>query len=113
MLWLINLLNPLTAIVDKIAGAYEKKASAQTDQQKIAADVEIAALEARRDVLLKDPYGGLVRFLWAAPFIIYDLKLVFWDKVLGLGSTDPLSQELAITHGMIVGFYFLRMVWRR
>jgi hypothetical protein len=33
-------------------------------------------------------------------------KLLIWDKVLGLGSTDPLAGFAATTVNLVVGFYF-------
>ncbi len=37
---------------------------------------------------------------------IYFGKLIIWDKVLGLGITDPLTGWAASTATLIVGFYF-------
>ena len=44
---------------------------------------------------------------FALPFVIYNAKLVLWDKVLGLGSTDGLSAELFQVELACIGFYFL------
>jgi hypothetical protein len=35
-------------------------------------------------------------------------KLLIWDKVLGLGSTDPLAGFAATTANLVVGFYFAK-----
>jgi len=35
-------------------------------------------------------------------------KLLVWDKVLGLGSTDPLAGFAAITANLVVSFYFAK-----
>jgi len=38
-------------------------------------------------------------------------KLLIWDKVLGLGSTDPLAGFAATTANLVVGFYFGKRVF--
>ena len=35
-------------------------------------------------------------------------KLLIWDKVLGLGSTDPLAGFAAVTSNLVVSFYFAK-----
>jgi hypothetical protein len=35
-------------------------------------------------------------------------KLLVWDKVLGLGSTDALAGFAAITANLVVSFYFAK-----
>jgi len=35
-------------------------------------------------------------------------KLLIWDKVLGLGATDPLAGFAAITSNLVVSFYFAK-----
>jgi hypothetical protein len=39
---------------------------------------------------------------------IYFGKLLIWDKVLGLGTTDPLGGFAATTANLIVAFYFAK-----
>ena len=39
---------------------------------------------------------------------VYFAKLLVWDKVLGLGSTDPLAGFAAITANLVVSFYFAK-----
>lgn len=38
----------------------------------------------------------------------YVAKLIVWDKVLGLGSTDPLGGWIEVTANLIVSFYFAK-----
>jgi len=108
-----NLIDPIGKIADTIAKVQLEKASAITERAKILANEKISVLEKRRQVLVLDPYGSLVRFAFAAPFILYDAKLVVWDKVLGLGSTDSLSIELQTLNAMVLGFYFLHVYLRK
>ncbi|UWU88538.1 MULTISPECIES: hypothetical protein [Bradyrhizobium] len=35
-------------------------------------------------------------------------KLLVWDKVLGLGSTDALAGFAAVTANLVVSFYFAK-----
>ena len=100
----------LNSILGKIEGAYEAKLKAQNDSQRIDAEQRIAMLEAQRDSVLasqSNRVGQLVRAAWAIPFIIYNGKLVLWDKVLGWGTTDPLSAQLTQIEMVILGGYFL------
>ena len=39
---------------------------------------------------------------------IYIAKLLIWDKVLGLGSTDPLGGWIETTANLVVSFYFAK-----
>ena len=98
----------LSGIAAQLRGAYQDKLNATNDAERIAAEISIAQLEARQRVLAS---GGkitaLVQFLWAAPFIVYNAKLIIWDKVLGWGVTDPLSPALYDVQTIIVGFFFL------
>jgi hypothetical protein len=95
-------------IPDQLRRAYEARLNAQNDADRLAAEVQIARLEARQ---ASHAIGGrwitLVQLAWALPFIIYNAKLVIWDKVLGWGVTDPLSAELYTLQSVIVGFFFV------
>lgn len=100
----------LAGIADRLADAYEAKQRAQTDREKLQADMAIARLEARRDALVTGQgawVSKLVQALWAAPFIVYAWKIIVWDKVLKLGVTDPLGPFETNIGMIIVGFYFL------
>jgi hypothetical protein len=35
-------------------------------------------------------------------------KLLVWDKVMGLGTTDPLAGFAAVTANLVVSFYFAK-----
>lgn len=95
-------------IGDQLRRAYEAKLTAQNDADRITADLQIARLEARQ---ASHAIGGrwitLIQIAWALPFVIYNAKLILWDKVLGWGVTDPLSPELYTLQSVIVGFFFV------
>jgi hypothetical protein len=39
---------------------------------------------------------------------VYFGKLLVWDKVLGLGTTDPLAGFASVTSNLVVSFYFAK-----
>jgi hypothetical protein len=92
----------------QIRAAYEAKLKANNDAERIAAEITLARLEARQ---ASQAIGGrwitLVQISWALPFVIYNAKLIVWDKVLGWGVTDPLSSDLYTLQSVIVGFFFV------
>lgn len=97
-------------IVSKLAAAYEARENAKTSREKLAADARVKALEARRDVLVAEgqtPVNAFMRAALALPIVIYNAKIIVWDKVLGWGVTDPLSDEMTWTARVVIGFYFL------
>lgn len=108
MTWLLRLLGLASGLPDQLRRAYEAKLNAANDADRIAAELQIARLEARQ---ASHAIGGrwitLVQIAWALPFVVYNSKLILWDKVLGLGVTDPLSPELYGLQSVIVGFFFV------
>ncbi len=121
------LLGALPSIVKSLAQARLDLANAETEQQKIAAEENIKALEFRRDVLLKEtnsPWNNVARFAFLGPFAFYLWWVVAYDKIAckwihldeTVCTTDPLSPWLVSIAGLIIGFYFLgdvSKVWKR
>lgn len=107
------LINPLASIAGKIADAKVELAKAETDKERIHAKERVDTLEHRRAVMVAESSGSFgwinaaIRACFALPFVVYNAKLVLWDKVLALGSTDPLSPELFQIEMACIGFYFL------
>ncbi len=100
--------------LDRIGGhlkdAYLAKTQAQTNVQKLEADIRIHQLEAQQNLLLAEQNKGLTRWIRPAiafPFVTYLWKVVLLDKVFGLGRTDPLSAELGEIMMVMIGAYFL------
>ncbi|MBI1204017.1 MAG: hypothetical protein GC182_16060 [Rhodopseudomonas sp.] len=112
--WLGNLLGgPFAkAAVD----AYRAKLTSENTSEKIAADlaarqfaVEQRERELATQVVIAEQgrwYTALPRPLFAFAFIIYVWKVVVWDKVLGLGVTDPLSGDVARWAMIVLTAYF-------
>ena len=85
--------------------AYRAKLAAENTSEKIAADlaarelsVEQRERELAGEMLVAEQgrwYTALPRPLFASAFIIYVWKVVVWDKVLGLGTTDAHSGDMS------------------
>ncbi|MGI9373702.1 MAG: hypothetical protein ACR2OJ_14515 [Hyphomicrobiales bacterium] len=76
----------ITAIGKQLNRAHENKLNAKNSSERIEADKAISQLESRRAVLVAEQKGLLTRWIrpaFALPFVIYDFKIVVWDKVLG------------------------------
>ena len=96
--------------------AYRAKLSAENTSEKIAADlaarelsVEQRERELSAQVVIAEQgrwYTALPRPLFAAAFIIYAWKVVVWDKVFGLGSTAPLSGDVAQWATIVLTAFF-------
>jgi len=90
-----------------LSDAYAAKHNADTEQARIEAEKHIARLEVQQaNRALGGRITAFVQMAWAAPFILYTWKLVVWDKMLGLGATDPLSIELLTMQRQIAALYF-------
>jgi hypothetical protein len=98
-----------------LINTYKAKLDAANTKDRIAADLaakEIEAeIEARKQasaIIVAEQgrwYTAIVRPLLAAPVILYLWKVIVWDKVLGLGTTDPITGMIADWTGMIVTAY--------
>lgn len=114
--FLLSLINPLERISSDLKDAYTAKLNAGTDKERIAADERISTLEARKQIVLAsstNPVGRWVCALYATPFIVYNAKVIVWDKVLGLGVTDNLSPDFWYISGIVLGGYFIDSAVKR
>jgi hypothetical protein len=103
-------------VVKALIDAYSAKLKAENVDTRIAADLaasEIAAQAAETKAVMQ--YRTAELGYWYEPdkligycVTIYFAKLLVWDKVLGLGSTDPLAGFAAITANLVVSFYFAK-----
>lgn len=94
----------------QITQAYKAKLSAQNDQARIDAEQQIAVLEAQQMVLISEQRNIMTRWIrpaFALPFIIYNFKIIVWDKVFGFGVTDALSPHYWQLQMIVFGAYFL------
>lgn len=116
---LLGLADPLTKIAGKIADAKIAAIHASTDKEKIEQEERVKGLEARARVLEREAdskINQIVRAAAAAPVIVFLWKVILWDKVLSLGRTDDLSENLWYVTMMVLGFYFAHWTvgrWKR
>ncbi|ARP98209.1 hypothetical protein [Pseudorhodoplanes sinuspersici] len=111
--WLASFLGG--PVVNGLISAYKARLDAANTQDRIAADLaakeieaEIAARKQASAIIIAEQgrwYTAIIRPLLAAPVIIYFWKVIVWDKVLGLGSTDPLTGMIADWSGLILTAY--------
>ena len=100
----------IAAIGEQLTKAYQAKLAAKNDQERIQADMDIAQITARQAVLVAEQGSWMTRWIrpaFAFPFVVYDAKIIIWDKVLGLGATDSLSPEFWQLQMIVFGAFFL------
>jgi hypothetical protein len=103
-------------VFDNILKGYQAKLAAGNTSENIAA--ELAAKEMmlqQRELELQTQYRIAEIGHWYEPdkimgycVAVYLAKLLIWDKVLGLGVTDPLVGWVETTANLIVSFYFAK-----
>jgi hypothetical protein len=111
--WLASLIGgPVTT---GLINAYKAKLDAANTKDRIAAELAakeiVAEIEVRKQasaIIVAEQgrwYTAIVRPLLAFPIVIYLWKVIVWDKVLELGSTDPMTGMVADWSGLIITAY--------
>lgn len=103
-------------VVKGLIQAYQLHLNATTTDKQTAADLagkEIAAqvVEMQGMTQLKIAQIGHPWEPEKLAFyvtLVYYAKCLIWDKVLGLGSTDPVTGAIGIWSGLIMSFYFTK-----
>lgn len=106
--WLIG--GGIASIGEQLNKAYQARLTAQTDHEKLEAEQNISQLEARQAVLIAEQGSWLtswIRPAFAAPFVLFNAKVIVWDKMLGWGVTDNLTPEFYQMEMLVMGAYFL------
>lgn len=106
----------VSGLTSQIVDWQAKKLNAVTDQAKIEADENVEALKARRDIMIAEAgsrVNAFMRVTLGIPAVVFLWKVIVWDKVLKLGETDNLSQNLWNYVFVVVGFYFLHAIVTR
>ena len=103
-------------IISGLIKAYQAKLTSENTAEKIAADLagrELAVEQRERELAVQQNIADEGRWWTAAPraiacwsFAIFIAKCVVWDKVLGLGSTDPLTGALDTWAGWLMALWF-------
>jgi len=108
--FLSSVVDPITKITGQITDTRIAAMHAKTDEEKVAAEERTKQLEFRRDIMVAEaqsPMDRTIRFMFAFPCALYVCKLIIWDKIFELGSTDNLSDNLWYIMMTVIGFYFL------
>lgn len=103
-------------LTNKLLEAYQLRLNAQTDQEKLEAELTIKQLEARQELLLAEQkrwFTAWIRPLMALPIVIYIWKIVVYDTVLGLGITPNPGEFVNWLVLTIVGAYFITRPFER
>jgi hypothetical protein len=118
MQWLLSLFTGpvLNAITGPFLEAYKAKLAAANSQDKLAVELavkeieaEIEARKAANAIIIAEQgrwWTSIIRPLAALPVVVYLWKVVVYDKVLGLGTTDAITGDVATWAGVIVTTYF-------
>jgi len=103
-------------VIKGLIDAYQAKLKAGNVESKIASDLaasEIAAQTSENAAITQYRIAEIGH--WYEPdklmgyFVaLYFGKLLVWDKVLGLGVTDPLAGFASATSNLVVSFYFAK-----
>jgi len=101
-------------VIKGLIDAYQAKLKAGNTSEKIASDLaagEIAAQVSETNAIMQYRIAEIGH--WYEPdklmgyFVAaYFGKLLVWDKVMGLGVTDPLGGFAETTSNLVVMFYF-------
>ena len=101
-------------VVKGLIDGYKAKLAAGNTSERIAADSAAGEMAVQTaEIKAQNEYRIAEIGHWYEPdrimgyaVAVYFGKLLIWDKVLGLGSTDPLAGFAATTANLIVIFYF-------
>lgn len=103
-------------VIKGLIDAYQAKLKAGNVESKIAADLaatEIAAQVTESNAITQYRIAEIGH--WYEPdkligysVAIYFSKLLVFDKVFGLGTTDPLAGFASVTSNLVVSFYFAK-----
>lgn len=103
-------------IISGAINAYKAKLEAGNNSERIAADLaakDFALQERERalatQIALQEEgrwWTALPRAIVTYSFAIFVAKCVVWDKVLGWGSTDPLTGDISTWAGWVMGVWF-------
>ena len=110
--WLTSLLSG--PIVKGVLDGYKANSDAGNTADRIAVDLATRELNVQRaEIEAQKQLRVAQAGQWYTPeslfgyiMVVYFGKIVLWDKVLALGSTDPITGAGAEWAGLIMMFYF-------
>jgi hypothetical protein len=114
MSWIIKFLS--LPILNSLVAAYKHKLDAGNTQDAKAVELavaeiqgEIAARSAAKEIIIAEQgrwWTAAPRPIIAFAIAIFIWKVVVWDKVLGLGTTDPLDPKMWEAFTIVLTAYF-------
>ena len=84
----------------------KQTASALAGQQIAAETADVQAVNQLKMAQIGHPWE--VEKLFAYVTLFYYAKLLIWDKIMALGSTDPLTGWALVAANLVIGFYFTK-----
>jgi|SRR5579872_2314443 len=108
----------ISSITNAIANEKIAAINATTDEARIAAQQNIAALEAQKAALIAthSPWTNFVQFIIGTEVAFVLGKLLVWDKALGdytHGHTDKIDPNMWWCITAVVGFYFVAGIFKK
>lgn len=103
-------------VISGLISAYREHLKATTTDKQTASNLaaqEIASQTAETQAITSLKVAQIghpweVEKLFAYVTLFYYAKLLLWDKVLGLGTTDPLTGWVLWAANLVIGFYFTK-----
>lgn len=103
-------------VIKGLIDAYQAKLKAGNTSEKIASETAAGEMAVQtEEIKAQKEYKIAALGRWYEPdkimgyaVAIYFGKLLVYDKVLGLGVTDPLAGFAEVTANLIVAFYFAK-----
>jgi len=103
-------------VIKGLIDGYKAKLAAGNTSEKIASDTAASEMAVQTaEIRALNEYKIAALGHWYEPdkimgyaVAVYFAKLLVYDKVLGLGSTDPLAGFAEMTANLIVAFYFAK-----
>lgn len=103
-------------VIKGLIDAYQAHLTATTTDKQTAANLagqEIAAQTSETNAIMQYRIAEIGH--WYEPdkiigysVAIYFAKLLIWDKVLGIGTTDQLAGFASTTANLVIAFYFAK-----
>jgi len=103
-------------VAKALVGAYQAHLTATTTDNQTAAKLAGQEIGAQQAEILAESQLKIAEIghpweiekLFAYITLIYYAKLIIWDKVLGIGVTDPLGGWVLWAANLVIGFYFTK-----
>lgn len=116
--WLLSFITGpiISALGGQILAFYQAKLTAVNAQDKLAVELAVkeveAEIESRKQagaIIIAEQghwYTACIRPLIVLPFTVYIWKIVIWDIVFNLGTTDAIRGDVASLMMIVIGSYF-------